>query len=68
MLQFAEALGLRASGAGRILDQMLAVIGKHAGETLARVHDLARPDAGETRLLASIDRMPISEMSRALTK
>lgn len=68
MLQFADALGVRARGAAQFLDEMLHTLPERASTTLAKITDLAKPTAGEVRLLNAIHKMPIAEMSRALSK
>nr|WKF56576.1 Serine/threonine-protein kinase toxin HipA [Paraburkholderia busanensis] len=68
MLQFAEALGIRTRGAEQLLDDMLRVVADRTPHTLAKVTEIAKPRAGEVRLLNSIHKMPIAEMSKALAK
>ncbi|MDR5776224.1 MULTISPECIES: HipA domain-containing protein [unclassified Caballeronia] len=67
VLAFAEELGMRASGAEKDLEKMLAELPGAIGRTRAEVNIVAQPSAGEIRLLDSIQHMPLSEMSRALS-
>jgi len=66
VLAFAETLGMSATGAGKELDKLLDALAKNIGQTRDEVNAIARPDAGEVRLLDSITRMPLAEMSKAL--
>jgi serine/threonine-protein kinase HipA len=66
VLGFAEQLGIRASGAEKELDRMLADLPEHIARTRDEVNAIARPDAGEVRLLDAIAAMPLAEMSHAL--
>ncbi|MCC8391768.1 HipA domain-containing protein [Paraburkholderia sp. MMS20-SJTR3] len=66
VLAFADELGLRAAGAATQLDRLLHDLGHHVALTRAHINEIAQPDAGEIRLLDSIERLPIAEMSRAL--
>jgi serine/threonine-protein kinase HipA len=66
VLAFAAALGLRGPGAERELDKLLVDLPAHIDQVRAEVDDIARPDAGEIRLLDSIRRLPLAEMMRAL--
>lgn len=66
VLLMAEQLGMRRTGAERELDRLLQGL----GQAIARVRDevgaIAQPDAGESRLLATIEYLPLAEMARAL--
>jgi serine/threonine-protein kinase HipA len=68
MLAFGEALGLPPKGSEKMLDDMLAVLDVRVAETRRHVNEVAKPNAGEVRLLDSIVAMPLAEMSRALRK
>ena len=68
MLAFGEALRLAPKGSERLLDEMLAVLDARVAETRRAVDEIARPNAGEVRLLDSIVAMPLAEMSAALRK
>ncbi|MFL9898377.1 HipA domain-containing protein [Paraburkholderia fungorum] len=68
MLAFGEALGLAPKGSEKLLDEMLAVAGTRVADTRRTVDEVAKPNAGEVRLLDSIVAMPLAEMSRALRK
>jgi len=57
---------MSATGAGKELDKLLDALAKNIGQTRDEVNAIARPDAGEVRLLDSITRMPLAEMSKAL--
>jgi len=66
VLTFAEALGMRKEGAENELDKFLDALQGAVSQTRAEVNDIARPDAGEVRLLDAIDRLPLAEMGKAL--
>jgi HipA-like protein len=68
MLAFGAALGLPPKGAEKLLDDMLSVVGSRVTDTRKAVDEIAKPNAGEVRLLDSIVAMPLAEMSRALGK
>lgn len=68
MLAFGEALRLAPRGAEKLLDEMLADVETKVANTRRAVDAIARPNAGEVRLLDSIMAMPLAEMSRALRK
>jgi hypothetical protein len=68
MLAFGEALGLPSKGSGKLLDEMLAIVDARVADTRRVVGEIAKPNAGEVRLLDSIVAMPLAEMSRALRK
>jgi hypothetical protein len=66
LLRFGHALGLREKAAESELLRFLEPLDRNVAQTLDDVRALARPDAGESRLLNSIVAMPIAEMGRAL--
>ncbi|MBR8066784.1 HipA domain-containing protein [Burkholderia ambifaria] len=66
LIAFGEALGLRGKAAASELRRFLEPLDRHVAQTLDEVREIARPDAGEMRLLNSIVAMPIAEMGRAL--
>ncbi|OAJ53346.1 HipA domain-containing protein [Paraburkholderia ginsengiterrae] len=68
MLVFGEALSLPPKGAEKLLDEMLATLDARVSETRRAVDEIARPNAGEIRLLDSIAAMPLTEMRAALRK
>jgi HipA-like protein len=66
VLIFGEQLGMARAGAMRELDELLAGIGQAVAQTRMELSAMAQPDAGEIRLLDLIERLPITETSRAL--
>jgi serine/threonine protein kinase HipA of HipAB toxin-antitoxin module len=66
LIAFGQALGLRDKAAATELQRFLEPLDRHVAQTLDEVREIARPDAGEMRLLNSIVAMPIAEMGRAL--
>ncbi len=66
VLAFASELGLRASGAAQELDKLLRDFPQHVVRTRAAISEIARPNAGELRLLDAIEQLPMAEMTRAL--
>jgi HipA-like protein len=66
VLIFGEQLGMSKTGAARDLDSMLAAFKGKVAEARAETDAIANVDAGETRLLDLIERLPIAEMGRAL--
>lgn len=68
ILAFGEALRLAPKGSERLLDDMLASLDARVADTRRAVDEIARPNAGEVRLLDSIVAMPLAEMSAALRK
>jgi serine/threonine-protein kinase HipA len=66
MLAFAEQLGVPRSGAQKDLDRFLSGLNAKVDKVRAQVNQITDPLAGEIRLLDSIARMPVVEMSRAL--
>ncbi|HDR9148763.1 TPA: HipA domain-containing protein [Burkholderia vietnamiensis] len=66
LLAFGQGLGLREKAAASELQRFLEPLDRHVAQTLDEVRELAKPDAGEMRLLNSIVAMPIAEMGRAL--
>jgi serine/threonine protein kinase HipA of HipAB toxin-antitoxin module len=67
VLAFAEQLDLRRRGAERELDSFLDGVETKVQKVRQRVNEIARPNAGETRLLQSIAVMPLNEMRRKLS-
>jgi serine/threonine protein kinase HipA of HipAB toxin-antitoxin module len=68
MLAFGEALRLAPKGSEKLLDDMLVTLDARVADTRRAVDEIARPNAGEVRLLDSIVAMPLAEMSAALRK
>ncbi|MBC8739820.1 type II toxin-antitoxin system HipA family toxin [Paraburkholderia sp. UCT31] len=66
VLVFAQALGMRPTGAKKELETFLTGLDGKVARVRQHVVEIAHPDAGETRLLNSIMHMPIAEMSKAL--
>ncbi|MBX4145580.1 type II toxin-antitoxin system HipA family toxin, partial [Ralstonia pickettii] len=66
LVAFGNALGLRDKAAENELRRFLEPLDRSVAQTLDEVREVARPDAGEMRLLNSIVSMPIAEMGRAL--
>lgn len=66
VVMFGEQLGMTRAGATRELDGMLGAFGSNVVKARAQVNAIARPNAGETRLLDLIERLPIAEMRNAL--
>ncbi|KVK90886.1 HipA domain-containing protein [Burkholderia cepacia] len=66
LVAFGNALGLREKAAENELLRFLEPLDRSVAQTLDEVREVARPDAGEMRLLNSIVSMPIAEMGRAL--
>ena len=66
LVAFGNALGLREKAAENELLRFLEPLDRSVVQTLDEVREVARPDAGEMRLLNSIVSMPIAEMGRAL--
>lgn len=66
VLIFGEQLGMTRAGAARDLDGLLYTLKDKVAEARAEVNANAQPDGGELRLLDLIERLPITEMSRAL--
>ena len=67
VLTFAERLDLRRRGAERELDSFLDGIETRIQKVRHLVNEIARPNAGEIRLLQSIVVMPLNEMRRKLS-
>ncbi|MDN7587877.1 HipA domain-containing protein [Burkholderia seminalis] len=68
LIAFAAELGLREKAAESELQRFLEPLERSVARTLDEVREVARPDAGEIRLLNAIAAMPIAEMSHALRK
>ncbi|SAK57092.1 HipA domain-containing protein [Caballeronia catudaia] len=66
VLMFAEKLGMSRTGAAKDLDKLLNDLDDNIARTRDEVDAIARPNGGEVRLLDSITRMPLLEMSKAL--
>ncbi|AXK67652.1 HipA domain-containing protein [Burkholderia sp. IDO3] len=66
LIAFGQALGLREKAAASELQRFLEPLDRNVALTLDEVREIARPDAGEVRLLNSIVAMPIAEMGQAL--
>lgn len=66
LIAFGHALGFREKAAASELQRFLEPLDRNVALTLDEVREIARPDAGEVRLLNSIVAMPIAEMGRTL--
>ncbi|MFP3481276.1 type II toxin-antitoxin system HipA family toxin, partial [Burkholderia sp. SIMBA_057] len=60
LMAFGQALGLRERAAASELQRFLEPLDRHVAQTLDEVRELAKPDAGEMRLLNSIVAIPIA--------
>jgi len=68
VLVFAEQLGLRRAGAERVLDGFLAGLDDKVLQVREAVNAIAKPNAGEHRLLTGIEVKPLKEMGRKLAR